>query len=92
MTGVSDSDDLHLSVRADKSHAQLLIQPSPRALEEVTRIIEGMGARIMEVIPLPKNWMLLKLDVTDMREVVLRLTENGFLNIKGINALELTKK
>jgi hypothetical protein len=28
----------------------------------------------------------------DMREVSLRLTENGFLNIKGINALELTKR
>jgi hypothetical protein len=93
MVGTSEIEDFNHSIQADRSHAQLLIQPSPRAsFEEARRVIEGTGAHIVEVLPLRMDWVLVKLDVMDMREVSLRLTENGFLNIKGINALELTRR
>jgi hypothetical protein len=50
-------------------------------------MIEDLGVRIIETKHLSSNnWVLLKLDVKDMRGIALKLTEHGFF-IKGINAL-----
>ena len=50
-------------------------------------MIENLGVRIIETKHLSSNnWALLKLDVKDMRDVALKLTEHGFF-IKGINTL-----
>jgi hypothetical protein len=70
----------------DEKHSQIMIEiDSSRAFAEAKRIIEESGAQIFETFKISENWMLIKLDIMDMREVALRLSENGFL-IKGINA------
>ena len=76
-------------IKEDRNHAQLLIQISPnsRTYEELKRIIEGLGAHIIQTKCLKLDWILVKLDVTDIREIALKLTENGFPDIKGVNAL-----
>jgi hypothetical protein len=70
----------------DEKHSQIMIEiDSSRAFAEAKRIIEESGAQIFETFKISENWMLIKLDIMDMREVALRLSEHGFL-IKGINA------
>jgi len=75
-------------IKADTDHAQLLIQvgPGTKSLEEAREIIEETGIHITEMTPLSSHWILLKLDVKDMRNIAFRLIENGFSNIKGMNA------
>jgi len=55
-------------------------------IEEVKSIIEGIGVHIIGVQNLSPQRVLLTLNVKDMREVVLKLTQNGFLRIEGYNA------
>jgi hypothetical protein len=76
-------------IKADTDHAQLLIQigHNAKALEEARQIIGEMGVRITEMKSLSSHWILMKLDIKDMRSVTLKLIENGFSNIKGINAI-----
>ena len=70
----------------DEKHSQIMIEiDSSRAFIEAKRIIEESGAQIFEAFKISENWMLIKLNIMDMREVALRLSEHGFL-IKGINA------
>lgn len=70
----------------DEKHSQIMIEiDSSRAFAEAKRIIEETGAQIFEAFKISENWMLIKLDIMDMREVALRLSEHGFL-IKGVNA------
>ncbi len=75
-------------IKADTDHAQLLVQigPETKGFEEARQIIEETGIHITETTPLSSRWILLKLDVKDMRNIALRLIENGFSNIKGMNA------
>jgi hypothetical protein len=82
------SKEFNIEVKADKNHAQILIEVnSSENYEEARKIIENLGVRIIETKNLSSNhWVLLKLDVKDMRDVALKLTEHGFF-IKGINAL-----
>lgn len=83
------AEEFNHEVKADKDHSQILIKitPSSKTFEEAKRIIEDLGVRIIETKQLSSNnWVLLKLDVKDMRDVALKLTEHGFF-IKGINAL-----
>jgi hypothetical protein len=70
----------------DEKHSQIMIEiDSSGAFAEAKRIIEESGAQIFETVKISENWMLIKLDIMDMREVALRLSEQGFL-IMGINA------
>jgi hypothetical protein len=75
-------------VKADKHHSQILIKVtnSSKTFKEAKKIIEDLGIHIIKTERLKSNWTLLKLDVKDMRDVALKLTEHGFF-IKGINAL-----
>jgi hypothetical protein len=82
-------EELDHEIKADTDHAQLLIQigQNAKTLEEARQIIEEMGAHITEMKPLSSHWILMKLDVSDMRCAAFKLVENGFSNIKGINAI-----
>jgi len=76
-------------IKPDKNHAQILIgiTSSSKSFEEAKKIIEELGVRIIEISEhLPTHFIVVKLDVKDMRDIVLKLTENGFSIIKGINA------
>lgn len=78
-------------INPDKEHAQILIEvgSEPNIIEKARQIIEGLGVHVIEIENVLPQLVLFKLDVKDMREAVLRLTENGFFNIEGYNALEM---
>jgi len=89
MTRKEISNKFNQEVKPDQQHAQILIKntPTSKTFEEAKRIIEDLGVRIIETKHLSSNhWVLLNLDVKDMRDVALKLTEHGFF-IRGINAL-----
>jgi hypothetical protein len=81
-------EELGYEIKADQGHAQILLKMADAlgSDEQAVKIIEGMGIHVVEKHALSTSWVLLKLDVKDMRNVALKLTEHGFL-IKGINAL-----
>jgi hypothetical protein len=75
------------SVAVDKHHAQILLEvSSTKTYDDAVRIIEQAEANIIESRYLSPDWILIKLDVTDTRAVILKLTEDGFSKAKGINA------
>lgn len=89
MTYEETLEMLNQEPNADKNHSQILIKNTltSKTFEEAKRMIEDLGVRIIETKHLLSNdWVLLKLDVKNMRAVALKLTEHGFF-IKGINAL-----
>jgi hypothetical protein len=75
-------------VKAEKDTAQLLINLTgfSKTIEEAKKIIEESGAHIIETKYISPNLFLIILDVLDMRNIALKLMENGFSVIKGINA------
>ena len=75
-------------LEADSKYAQLLIGigESPAIFDEVKKVIESNGIRILATKHFTSGEVLVKLNVADMREIVLRLIEAGFSRIKGINA------
>ena len=75
-------------MRLDQDHAQVLVEVGSElnTIEKAKSIIEGSGVRILEIQNLSPQRVLLTLDVRDMRDVVLKLTQNGFLKIEGYNA------
>lgn len=79
---------LNHKIKVDKDFAQILIEisPSSKTYSEVKKIIKSLGINIIQTDYLSSNHMLIKLDVPDMRDLVLKLSENGFTNIKGFNA------
>lgn len=81
-------NQLNSEIKLDKMHAQILININhfSKTYIEAKEIIEGLGIDILETRYLSLNQILLKLDTKDMRVVALKLTENGFLEIKGYNA------
>jgi hypothetical protein len=72
----------------DKEHAKLLIQdcPAGKSFEDAKRIIELSGMRVVKVTVLPSNQIMMLLGSEDMREIVLDLTEHGYI-VEGMNAL-----
>lgn len=77
-------------IKVDKYHSQILIEitSTPNSLDEAKKIIYKSGAQVVETTHFSPKWILLKLDVKDMREVALKLTEHGF-SIHGINAASI---
>jgi len=83
------SEEFNCKINEDGAHAQILIQISnSQPFQKAKKIIEDLGAPIIQIKHLEPNWILVKLNVMDVRGIVLKLTENGFLNIKGINAIQ----
>lgn len=76
------------SFKEDKNHAQLFIKISDDLIleKEAEKIIENLGIHIITKNRLPENWLCLKLDIEDVREAVLKLSEKGYI-AKGINAI-----
>ncbi|MBM4306344.1 MAG: hypothetical protein FJ115_11550 [Deltaproteobacteria bacterium] len=76
-------------IKLDKKHAQILININQlsKTYIEAKEIIEGLGMHILKTKYLSPNKILLKLDTKDMRAAALKLTENGFLVVKGYNAV-----
>lgn len=81
-------EELGYEIKVDKACAQILLKRVDLlgSDDEAVKIIEGLGIHVVEKNVLSTSWVLLKLDVQDMRNVALKLTEHGFF-VKGINAL-----
>jgi len=81
-------EEFNHRIEGDKNYAHIMIEipSSSKTFEEAKKIIEDFGVQIIELSFLSPNWILLKLNVGDMRNIALKLTEQGFF-IKGINAL-----
>lgn len=80
-------EEFDYEMKPDGDHAQILIEiyPSSKPYAEAKKIIESLGIHILKVTHLSLNRILLELDAEDMRGAALKLSENGFLNIKGYN-------
>ena len=81
-------EDMGPEVEPDRSHAQILLKiaVSLKSDAEAEKILKGLGVHVIEKSYLSTHWVLMKLDVRDMRNVALKLSEQGFV-IRGINAL-----
>lgn len=77
------------NIEPQQGLAQLLVQGDSDSskFESLRQIIESVGIQILEIDQVSPDWMLLKLNTLDMREIALRLSQKGQLNFKGINAL-----
>jgi hypothetical protein len=72
----------------DTSYAQILMEvPSWENIDEIKKVIEDFGVHVIEWRRISPNSILLKLSVKDMRSITLKLAEQGFSIIKGVNAL-----
>jgi hypothetical protein len=81
-------EDVGPEVEPDRRYAQILLKiaDSLKSDAEAEKILKGLGVHVIEKSYLSAHWVLMKLDVRDMRNVALKLSEQGFV-IKGINAL-----
>jgi len=83
-------------INTDPNYSKILIKVlNPTTEEIVDGIIKSLGLEIISKNRPSKDWMVYTLNIKDMREVALILTEHGFA-VEGINALpkmkELAKK
>ncbi|MEW6265032.1 MAG: hypothetical protein AB1641_18305 [Thermodesulfobacteriota bacterium] len=80
---------MNYNLKTDKNYGQILIEIREpyKSYKEVERIIELKGIRIIETKHLSPDYVLIKLDKADVREIILSLIEAGYSDIKGINAL-----
>jgi hypothetical protein len=81
-------EDVGPEVEPDRSRAQILLKitDSLKSDAEAEKIVRDLGVHVIEKSYLSTHWVLMKLAVRDMRNVALKLSEQGFV-IKGINAL-----
>jgi hypothetical protein len=86
---VEDSlERYELKVEPEQNCAQILIRTcSNFTLKRAQDIIEQLGIQVLKSKRFSSNMVLMKLDTKDMRSVVLKLIENGYIEVKGFNAL-----
>jgi len=83
-----NSKELDLEIKPDRRYAQILIKITDSSIsdKEAERLMESLGVHIVSKSRLSTYWVLFTLNVRDMRDAALKLTEHGF-TVKGINAL-----
>ena len=88
MTYEEDPEDLDHKIKADGNYAQLIIKITDFSISdrEAEKLIESLGINIVSKRSLSMSWVIFTLNVRDMRDAALKLTEHGF-TVKGINAL-----
>ena len=81
------------NLQKDIHHSQILFKfdQGEKSLDKARKIVKKLGVNIVDIkiFDFPKDsalFALFKLDVTDMREVVLALSGQGYTPIKGYNA------
>ena len=81
------------NLQKDIHHSQILFKfdQGEKSLDRAREIVEKLGVKIVDIkiFDFPKDsalFALFKLDIADMREVALALSEHGYAPIKGYNA------
>jgi hypothetical protein len=89
MTYEESLQELDVEIKADHRYAQILIKITDlsKSNNELEKLIESLGVHIVAKSRLSTYWVLFTLNVRDMRDVALKLTEHGFI-VKGINAIQ----
>lgn len=89
MTNNQSAEEIDNRIIADQNYAQILIKiaDASKSDQEAEKLIERLGLKIISINRLSPHWVLFKLNVRDMREVALKLTEEYGFTVKGINAL-----
>jgi len=84
------------NLKKNVNHSQVLLKLSKdeKSLTKAEGIIKNLRINILntKIFNFPKDsvsFALFKLNVADVREVVLALTEQGYIPIKGYNASSL---
>ena len=78
----------NLSPHPSKARILLEVNSEGQSLERALNILRGLGIhriRVDRVKKKPPELVVLLLSTDDMREAVLRLSEAGFLRLKGVN-------
>lgn len=79
-------------INTDPNYSKILIKVlNSTTEEEADRTIRHLGLEIISKTPLSGDWVVYTLNIKDMREVVLILTEHGF-TVEGISALPSRKE
>ncbi len=93
LLGKGGKEEFSFELKADDECAKILMTiVSADDLEGAERIIKGFGIQILEKKSIAPDKVLFRLNAMNMREVVLKLTENGFSGLKGINARAFRKR
>ncbi|RLE14289.1 hypothetical protein DRJ04_02705 [Candidatus Aerophobetes bacterium] len=81
------------NLQKDIHHSQILFKfdQGEKSLDKAKEIVKKLGVKIVDIkiFDFPKDsalFALFKLDIADMREVALVLSEHGYAPIKGFNA------
>jgi len=84
------------NLEIDMHYSQILFQfdQQGKPLDKARKIVKKLGVNIVDtkIFDFPKDsvlFALFKLDVADVREVALALSEHGYTPIKGYNAPSL---
>jgi hypothetical protein len=74
-------EDLNLGIKEDNDQAQILIKITSvtEKFERAKKIIETLRVQIVDSPLLPADYILFGLDIKDMRDKALSMTEYGFL-------------
>ena len=81
------------NIQKDIHHSQILFKfdQGEKSLDKARKIVKKLGVKIVDIkiFDFTKDsalFALFKLDIADMREVALALSEHGYAPIKGYNA------
>lgn len=94
--GKKEVDEFNSLAQALSPHphrAQILLEvvSEGRTLDKAKAILRDAGVKVLEE-EVPKKgdfrWVILHISVKDMRESVFKLSEAGFLRVKGVNSLK----
>ena len=86
-------DEISRSLQAHPSKAQILleIEDEGKILEEALSILRAHGINSTEYNVILKgdpSLVLFYLSTNDMRDAILRLTEAGFVRLKGVDSIK----
>ena len=83
-----DIGNLDHEIEPDPRYARVLVKiaDSSGSDKEAEKLIETLNIHIVSKTRLSIDWVLFTLNVRDMRDAVLKLSEHGFI-VKGINAI-----
>ncbi len=79
-------------INTDPNYSKILIKLlNSKTEEEADKVIRNLGLEIISKTSFSKDWVVYTLNIKDMREVALILTEHGF-TVEGISALPNRKE
>ena len=74
-------------IEPDKNWAKVIIRiVDPLSIEKAQEVVNSLNINIISTKRIINQHFVFILDTKDIRQIVLSLAENGFTEIKGLNA------